>query len=238
MLDKKILIVDDDVSLRQSLKIDFTRAGATVYTANDGQTALKLFYHHQPHLVILDINMPVMNGWETCKQIRMVAETPIIMLTSADQEQDVVRGLNYGADDFVTKPFSREILTARVEAVLRRTEQTQKEESTTTYADPYLRVDITRRHVWVNHNLVKLSSTEFKLLAYFLEHRNQILPYQVILSNVWGWEYQNEIDYIHVYVSHLRRKLEVEPRNPRYFCTVHNVGYTFTDHSNAENYIE
>lgn len=227
MQDKKILIVDDDINLRQSLKIDFARAGATVYTANDGQTALKLFYYHQPDLVILDINMPVMNGWETCKQIRLVAETPIIMLTSATHEEDVVRGLNYGADDFVTKPFSRSILTARIAAVLRRTEQMRKEGQTTVFDDQYLHIDCAKRQVRVRNQLIKLSSTEFKLLAYFLEHRNQTLPYQTILSNVWGWEYQNEIDYVHVYVSHLRRKLEEDPRNPRYLLTVHHVGYTF-----------
>jgi two-component system KDP operon response regulator KdpE len=228
MQAKKILLVDDDVNLRQSLKIDFTRAGATVYAANDGQTALKLFYYHQPDLVILDINMPVMNGWETCKQIRMVAETPIIMLTSANLEQDVVRGLEYGADDFVTKPFSRNILTARINAVLRRTDQGHKEGQVTVYDDQYLRIDCLKRQVRVRGELIKLSSTEFKLLAYFLEHRNQTLSYQTILSNVWGWEYQNEIDYVHVYVSHIRRKIEEDPRNPRYLLTVHNVGYTFT----------
>jgi two-component system KDP operon response regulator KdpE len=97
----------------------------------------------------------------------------------------------------------------------------------TVYDDQYLRIDCLKRQVRVRGQLIKLSSTEFKLRAYFLEHRNQTLPYQTILSNVWGWEYQNEIDYVHVYVSHLRRKLEEDPRNPCYLLTVHNVGYTF-----------
>jgi two-component system KDP operon response regulator KdpE len=230
MQGKKILVIDDDINLCHSIKIDFSRAGATVFTATDGQSGLQQFYQHQPDLVILDIRMPVMNGWETCRQIRLLAQTPIIMLTSVNQEQDMVRGLNYGADDFVTKPFSRDVLAARVNAVLRRTEKPAKESDSgesVAYRDDKLVIDLKRRQVLLDGELVKLTSTEFKLLAYLVEHAGQILPYQTILTNVWGWEYQNDIDYVHVYISHLRRKIEREPRNPHYLINEHGVGYTF-----------
>jgi two-component system KDP operon response regulator KdpE len=227
---KRILVIDDDINLCQSIKIDFSRAGAEIFTATDGQSGLKLFYQHHPDLIILDIRMPVLNGWDVCKHIRQVASTPIIMLTSVNQESDVVRGLHYGADDFVLKPFSRDVLAARVLAVLRRAEQSNKAEHeprTAYYRDDYLTVDLQSRQVEVRQQPVRLTATEFRLLAYLIENAGQTLPYQTILIQVWGWEYQNDVDYVHVYMSHLRRKLEEDPRSPRYLLNEHGVGYRF-----------
>ena len=172
--------------------------------------------------------MPVMNGWETCRNIRLVANTPIIMLTSVSQEHEIVRGLNYGADDFITKPFSRDVLAARVAAVLRRTDTMQQKSSNrTSYSDGYLMIDLEKRQVFIRNQAIKLSSTEYRLLSYLLENAGQVLPYQTILTSVWGWEYQNNIDYVHVYLSHLRRKLEDDSRNPVYLLNEHGVGYYF-----------
>ena len=177
--------------------------------------------------MILDVRMPDINGWETCRQIRLLSNVPIIMLTTLDNDEDVIRGLDYGADDFVTKPFSREVLLARARAVLRRSEQLAEPEDQQSYNDSYLLIDLRKHRVQVDGQAVQLSSTEFRLLAYLLQNAGQVLTYQNILDKVWGWEYQDSIDYVHVYVSHLRRKLEADPRNPRYLLTERGIGYRF-----------
>lgn len=227
MNDKKILIIDDDVNLGQTIKLTFARVGAEVFTAVDGRDGLRQFYEYRPDLVILDVRMPDINGWETCRQIRLLSNVPIIMLTTLDNDEDVIRGLDYGADDFVTKPFSREVLLARARAVLRRSEQLAEPEDQQIYNDSYLLIDLRKHRVQVDGQAVQLSSTEFRLLAYLLQNAGQVLTYQNILDKVWGWEYQDSIDYVHVYVSHLRRKLEADPRNPRYLLTERGIGYRF-----------
>ncbi len=227
MQTKKILIVDDDINLCQSVKIGFTKAGAEVFTAIDGRTGLQQFYKHQPDLVILDVRMPEMDGWETCRQMRLLSNVPIIMLTSLNQDQEIIRGLNYGADDFVTKPFSRDVLAARVSALLRRAEFPTDAEDQATYSDDYLSIDLEKRQVYVEGEPVRLTSTEFRLLAYLLQNAGRTLTYQNILVNVWGWEYQNNVDYVHVYLSHLRRKIEKDTREPRYLLNEHSIGYRF-----------
>lgn len=224
---KKILIIDDDVNLGQTIKLTFARAGAEVFTAVDGRDGLRQFYEYRPDLIILDVRMPDINGWETCRQIRLLSNVPIIMLTTLDNDEDVIRGLDYGADDFVTKPFSREVLLARARAVLRRAELLNEAEDSSLYNDGYLLIDVRKHRVQVNGQTVQLTSTEFRLLTYLLQNAGQILPYQNILDKVWGWEYQDSIDYVHVYISHLRRKLEVDPRNPRYLLTERGTGYRF-----------
>jgi two-component system, OmpR family, alkaline phosphatase synthesis response regulator PhoP len=232
MNGKKILIIDDDVNLGQTIKLTFARAGAEVFTAVDGRDGLRQFYEYRPDLVILDVRMPDINGWETCRQIRLLSNAPIIMLTTLDNDDDVIRGLDHGADDFVTKPFSREVLLARARAVLRRTELLSEPDDPSTYNDGYLAIDLRKHRVLVDGQAAQLSNTEFRLLTYLFQHANQVLTYQNILDKVWGWEYQDSIDYVHVYVSHLRRKLEVDPRNPKYLLTERGVGYRFERRKN------
>lgn len=232
MEGKKILVIDDDINLCQSLKIGFSLEGAKVETAIDGRTGLKQFYEHQPDLVILDIRMPEMDGWETCRQIRLLSDVPIIMLTSLVQDKEIVRGLNCGADDFVVKPFSRDVLAARISAVLRRYETIVDAQDNSAYEDGYLYIDLTRREVRRCGESIKLSSTEFQLLSYLFENAGRILTYEMILNKVWGWEYQGSIDYVHVYLSHLRKKLEEDPRNPLYLITEHGIGYRFIGYAN------
>jgi len=227
MNDKKILIIDDDVNLGQMIKLTFVRAGAEVFTAVDGRDGLRQFYENRPDLVILDVRMPDINGWETCRQIRLLSNVPIIMLTTLDNDEDVIRGLDHGADDFVTKPFSRDVLLARARAVLRRSELLAEPEDQSVYNDGYLLIDLRKHRVQVNNQLVQLSSTEFRLLTYLLQNVGQVLTYQNILDKVWGWEYQDSVDYVHVYISHLRRKLEADPRNPKYLLTERGIGYRF-----------
>lgn len=227
MHDKKILVIDDDVNLGQAIKMTFARAGAEVFTAVDGRDGLRQFYEHRPDLVILDVRMPDIDGWETCRQIRLLSNIPIIMLTTMDKDEDVLRGFDYGADDFVTKPFSREVLLARARAVLRRVELLNEADTQSLYSDGYLSIDLRKRRILVNGESIQLTATEFRLLAYLLHNAGQILTYQNILDKVWGWEYQDSIDYVHVYISHLRRKLEVDPRSPKYVLTERGVGYRF-----------
>ena len=228
MQGKKILVIDDDANLCQVVEVALVAAGAIVFIASNGKKGLQLFFAHRPDLVILDIRMPVMDGWETCRQIRLLSDIPIIMLTTMDADDDIVRGLDYGADDFITKPFGSSVLKARIRAVLRRAESaSEKGQSSYIYTDDHLRVDIEKRQVHVQGEPVRLTATEFQLLAYLLQNGGQVLTYQQILENVWGVEYRDSVDYVHVYLSHLRRKLEEDPRQPKYFLTEHGVGYRF-----------
>ncbi|MCP5094345.1 MAG: response regulator transcription factor [Chloroflexi bacterium] len=227
MEGKKILIIDDDINLSHILHHTFKREGATVYTAADGREGLHLFFSHRPDLVLLDIRMPDIDGWETCRQIRLLSNTPIIMLTTLNRNEEVVRGLDLGADDFVTKPFSRDVLLARARATLRRNEELTTEQPKAIYRDDYLVVDLQERCVLVKGEQIKLSAREFDLLSYLVENAGRILTHQQILDRIWGWEYRNNPDYLHVYFSHLRRKLEKDPKNPEYLRTEHGVGYRF-----------
>ena len=142
MQDKKILVIDDDVSLGQAIRLTFARTGAEVFTAVDGRDGLRQFYEHRPDLVILDVRMPDIDGWETCRQIRLLSNVPIIMLTTLDKDEDILRGFDYGADDFVTKPFSRDVLLARARAVLRRVELLNEAEDHAVYNDDHLNIDL------------------------------------------------------------------------------------------------
>ena len=228
LTNKTVLVIDDDINLCQSLKIGLKRVGANVIAANGGQAGVHLAHEQKPDLILLDVRMPEMNGWEACRQIRTLSSVPIIMLTSLNQDKDIVRGLEHGADDFVSKPFSLDVLIARSRAVIRRFED-KKEPlvKDNVYWDDYLTVNLLERTVLVEGKPVKLSSTEFRLLAYLIENAGEVLSYNAILVNVWGWEYQDSVDYVHVYMSHLRRKIERNPKKPIYFVTEHGVGYSF-----------
>lgn len=233
MENKKILIIDDDKSLCQSLEIGLRRNGAEVLTASNGKSGMQKFYEQHPDLVVLDIRMPEMDGWETCRMIRLVSDTPIIMLTSVSQEHEVVRGLRKGADDYVTKPFSHAILSARIEALLRRSVGQRTNDESHLYNDGYLSIDVANRLVLKQEERVKLSSTEFRLLEYLYENAGRMLGYESILTHVWGWECQQSVEYVHVYVSRLRTKLERDPRQAEYFITEHGFGYGFFKRSKS-----
>jgi DNA-binding response OmpR family regulator len=228
MENKKVLVVDDDPALLPLIEYTFAREGYEVFTASDGQEALKSFFDHKPDLVVLDIMMPRMDGWETCRRIREVSEVPIVMLTARGQDEDIVRGLEYGADDYLTKPFSIKVLLAHARAVLRRAALPAVEyDEPTTYADDYLTIDLKDRRITVGGEPVKLTPTEYRLLAYLVQNAGQVLTFRQILQNVWGWEYQDDLDYVRVYIWHLRQKLEHEPKTPRYIRTEIGVGYRF-----------
>lgn len=227
---KKILVVDDDVALVRLFDQILTGKGYEVLKASNGQEALRLFFAHKPDLVLLDIVMPEMDGWQTCSRIRDLSDVPIIMLTGQQKgEDDVVRGLDYGADDYLLKPVGGKELLARVRAILRRAElpPALDVEKRVTYSDDYLAVDVAERKVMVNGKRVKLTPIEFRLLALLVENAGRILTHQQLLEKVWGWEYADDLDYVRIYISHLRRKIEPEPAKPRYIMTEPGVGYYF-----------
>ena len=224
----KVLVVDDDPALLSLIDHTFAREGYDVYSASDGKEALRAFFARHPDLVILDIMMPRMDGWETCRRIREVSDVPIVMLTGRGQDEDIVRGLEYGADDYLTKPFSIKVLLAHARAVLRRAALPPVDyEESTTYADDYLTVDLKERHVTVQGEVVKFTPTEYRLLAYLVQNAGHVLTFTQLLENVWGWEYQDDVHYVLVYVWHLRQKLEENPKNPQYIQTEIGVGYRF-----------
>jgi two-component system KDP operon response regulator KdpE len=225
---KKVLVIDDDAHVRRLIEHSFKQAGAMVQTAPNGRQGLREFYAFRPDLVILDIMMPETDGWEACRQIRMLADTPIIMLTALNREEDVIRGLDLGADDFINKPFSKEVLLARARAALRRADvQPISEDSPLSYDDGYLSIDLDRRRVHVADKLIKLTPKEHHLLAYLFTNAGRVRTFRQILENVWGWAYQDSMDYVHVYMSNLRRKIEADPKDPRYLQTEHGIGYRF-----------
>lgn len=225
-MGEKILIVDDDPISVELVEHGLNRAGYEIITASDGQEALRAFFSNQPDLVILDISMPKLSGYEVCQRIREMSNTPIIMLTALGREQDIVKGLDLGADDYLTKPFRVGELLARIRANLRRV-HTESEADATTYSDDYMSIDLDARRVTIRGEIIKLTPTEFKLLAILVKNKGRLLEFRQLLENVWGFEYIDDIDYLRVYIWYLRRKLEPDPQNPIYILNELNTGYRF-----------
>ena len=226
MQGKKILVIDDDFHISQLVKATFVEEGADVVTAVDGQDGLRQFYTHKPDLVVIDLMMPEMDGWETTERILELADVPIIMLTSLGDDSDVIQGLDRGAIDYITKPFSPKVLAARARAALRFASSTRPVESYN-YQDERLLIDLDHTRVLVAGEPIKLTKTEFKVLTYMVKNAGRVLTFQQILEQVWGWEYQDSIEYVHVYVSRLRQKLEENPKDPHYLITEYGLGYRF-----------
>jgi len=230
MAEKKILVVDDEPTFVRLVSKTLTHKGYGVLTAGDGQEALRLMFAHQPDLVLLDVVMPKMDGWQTCSRIREMSDVPIVILTGQQKsEADIVRGLDYGADDYLIKPVGSRELVARVRAILRRAELPSSLEAKReiTYSDTFLTVNITERRVIVSGERVRLTPTEFKLFALLLENAGRVLTHKQLLEKVWGWEYVDDIDHVRIYIWHLRQKIEPAPAHPRYIIAEPGVGYYF-----------
>jgi len=227
LIDKKVLLIDDDADLLQLAGLIFKKAGAQIFTARDGLEGMSKLFGHQPNLIVLDVMMPGINGFEVCGRIRQISAAPIIMLTALNHEQEMLRGLEAGADDFLSKPFNADILLARAKTVLRRSEQLNAQNHTVEYNDGYLNIDFERRHILIKGKRIKLTPIEFRLLVHLTRNTGKVLTFQQILTNVWGSEYRGSVDYVHVYISHLRNKIEENTRSPRYIQTIHGVGYIF-----------
>lgn len=226
-MSTKILIVDDDPDSIDLVENGLQMEGYQTITANDGQEALQAFFGSQPDLLVLDITMPKLDGYEVCRRVREISDVPIIMLTALGREEDIVKGLDLGADDYLTKPFRVGELSARIRANLRRAQADSGPGETIIYSDDYLSIDLDARRVTVNGEIVKLTPTEYKLLAMLVKNKGRLLEFRQLLEGVWGFEYIDDIDYLRVYVWYLRRKLEPSPQNPVYILNELNVGYRF-----------
>jgi len=225
---KKILIVDDDPVFVRLVEKALTCKGYEVLEAGGGQEGLRVMFSQRPDIVLLDVAIPGMDGWQTCKRIRDVCDIPVIMLAGQYKaEQDIVRGLEYGADDYVIKPVGNKELVARVQAILRRTGSSSYRASKTTYSDNLLTVDVVERRVTIGGERVRLTPTEFRLFAFLVENAGRVLTHKQLLEKVWGWEYIDDIDHVRIYIWHLRRKVEPAPARPRYIMTEPGVGYYF-----------
>ena len=229
-MGKKVLIVDDDEVLVRLVDQVLTQKGYEVLKASNGQEALRFLFDQRPDLVILDVVMPRMDGWQALDRIRDVSNIPIVILTGKRRtEEDIVRGLDYGADDYLTKPVGNRELVARVRAALRRAELSSSADAKReiTYSDGFLTVDVAERKVIVNGERVKLTPREFRLFALLVENAGRILTHKQVLEKVWGWEYTDDLDYVRIYISHLRQKIEPDSILPRYIITEPGVGYYF-----------
>jgi two-component system KDP operon response regulator KdpE len=224
---KRILIIEDDIRVVGLLAYCFSGTGTQIYSALDGRDGLRQFYLHQPHLVILDIMMPDLDGWQVCSRIRQVSDVPIIILSALGSETDIIHGFDCGAVDYVTKPFKTRVLVARAQAALRQAKLSAEPEKPLTYGDEHLSIDLGQRQVLVRGTPVDLTRTEYRLLAYLVEHAGQAVTHQQILGHVWGPEYVDSPEYVHVHISRLRQKLEKDPLHPHYLVTKHGVGYSF-----------
>jgi len=224
----KILIVDEEPDVRKLVAMSFhlQQPGWEVIGAEDGPQALELVERERPDLVLLDVGLPEMNGFEVLKAIRLFSDVPVIMLTVRDDELSKVQGLELGADDYVTKPFSHLELLARVRAVLRRT-QTLPLSHEQPFVSGDIQVDFARREVTVRGQPVALTGTEYRLLYHLVRNAGQVLTHETLLARVWGREYTDEISYLKSYINRLRHKLERDPRHPEYILTEYGVGYWF-----------
>ncbi len=225
-MEPTILIVEDDRQFAYLLREDLQDRGFQVLLADDGVDGVHLVERHDPDLVVLDVMMPRMNGWEACRRIRKVSAVPIIILTARRDDLDRIRGLELGADDYVVKPCSAAELAARIQAVLRRCRGTIFPDQIV-QIDDRLTVDWTRHQVLIDGQPVDLSLIEYRLLTCLLKKPGQIWTPQSLLTEVWGWEYADETGYLKVYIHRLREKIEPDPHHPRYILSERGRGYWF-----------
>ena len=225
----KILVIDDDQDIVEvvSLTFEMRWPEAVTVSANDGASGIDLVEIESPDIIILDIGLPDMDGYEVCKEIRRFSDAPIVMLTVRDKEADIVKGLQMGADDYVTKPFKHIELLARVQAVLRRAQM----EPTSSEEEPFhagnLHIDFSRREVIVKEQTVKLTPTEYQLLYHLVKNAGRVMTHRTLLGRVWGREYVDETNYLKVHIQHLRQKLGDDPSDPSMILTERGAGYKF-----------
>lgn len=226
----RILVVDDERGLVRIMRLNLEQDGFEVYEANNGAQAMDKLRAVIPDLVLLDVMMPDLDGFTVLRMIREVGNTPVIMLTAKGEEADKVKGLELGADDYVTKPFSPKELTSRIRAVLRRGNFANDSEEGLVNVDGRLVIDFGRHQVFVDGKEVKLRPTEYRLLHHLVKNAGWVLTHDQILQKVWGYEYENEPHYVRLYINYLRNKLEEDPSSPKYILTERGVGYRFVDY--------
>jgi two-component system KDP operon response regulator KdpE len=222
MDQRRILIVDDEPGLRELVRINLEHEGFAVLQAEGGSECLTAVRESHPDLVILDVMMPDMDGWETCRKLREFSSIPVLMLTARVQSKDIVTGLESGADDYLLKPFNMDELLARVRALLRRIPSPNRP---VTAGKGEITIDKQKREVLVRNEPVDLTPTEYDLLLMLAENAGSVMGHEALLQGVWGQEYTKDNDYLKVYIWHLRRKLERDPRDPKLLQTEWGIGY-------------
>jgi len=234
----KILAVDDEQRMVRFIQLNLEQDGFEVVTAYNGKEALEQVRTQLPDLILLDIMMPDINGFDVLKKIREVNNVPVIMLTAKGEEDDRIQGLELGADDYITKPFSPRELVSRIRAVLRRTKAFKEDQVDQIKVDDRLTIDFSRREVWVEGKKVDLRPTEYRLLYHLVQNAGWVNTHEQLLSKVWGFEYQDEPHYVRLYVNYLRKKLEEDPSKPKYILTERGVGYRFVDYRRDQEKVD
>ncbi|MBO2520628.1 MAG: response regulator transcription factor [Clostridia bacterium] len=227
----RILVIEDDPAISELITYHLTREGMQVLTAADGREALAIFNANHPDLLLLDLMLPGLDGFEVCRRVRQASDVPIIILTAKGQEDDRVRGFELGADDYVTKPFSPKELVARIRAVLRRSHY---EEGADNLIAGELHLDLKRRRLVVGGREIELTPKEFDLLALLMARRGQPVSRDTLLEEVWGYQFAGGTRTLDVHIRRLRQKIGDDPQHPTYIETVHGVGYRFKDDVPAE----
>jgi two-component system KDP operon response regulator KdpE len=225
----RIMVIDDEERMVRFIRLNLEHDGFIVFDAFNGKQAIQRLRDVNPDLILLDIMMPDLDGFEVLQMIREIGNVPVIMLTAKGEEDDRVRGLELGADDYITKPFSPRELVSRVKAVLRRTEGVSGSIHGLIEVDERLKIDFDRREIWLEGLVVKLRPTEYRLLFHLVQNAGWVISHDQLLAKVWGYEYRDEPHYVRLYINYLRQKLEKDPSNPKYILTERGVGYRFVD---------
>jgi two-component system KDP operon response regulator KdpE len=233
--NKIILVVDDEERMARFIRLNLEHDGFQVVEAYRGMQAMQVFRDSLPDLVLLDVMLPDIDGFEVLGMLREISSVPVIMLTAKGEEDDRVKGLELGADDYITKPFSPRELVSRVRAVLRRVEPANSVSPDVIEVDENLKLDFSKREIWLKNEIVKLRPTEYRLLYHLAKNAGWVLTYDQLLSRVWGYEYRDEPHYVRLYINYLRQKLEKDPANPKYILTERGVGYRFVDFRRNKN---
>jgi two-component system, OmpR family, alkaline phosphatase synthesis response regulator PhoP len=228
--DTRVLVVDDEARLVNLVRMNLEMERFKVIEASNGVEALDMVRKHIPEMIILDVMMPQLDGFETLRMLREFSSVPVILLTAKGEEEDIVRGLALGADDYVTKPFGARELVSRVKAVLRRIGGVGDPNESVLDVDDRLRIDFNKREVIVDGNPIKLRPTEYRLLYHLIENVGWTISHEQILAKVWGYEYRDETHYVRLYINYLRGKIEQDPTNPKYILTERGTGYRFMDY--------
>jgi two-component system KDP operon response regulator KdpE len=227
--DKLVLVVDDEQRLINFMRMNLELEGCRVISATNGREALDRAREEMPDLMLLDIMMPGMDGFETLRRLRQFSQMPVLILTARADEEDRIKGLELGADDYISKPFSHRELVSRIRAVLRRHYTPPPAPQTHVKVDERLEIDFARREVLVAGERVNLRPTEYRLLYHLVQNAGYVMNHETLLTRVWGPEYRDETHYLRLYVTYLRQKIEADPANPKYILTERGIGYRFLD---------
>jgi DNA-binding response OmpR family regulator len=233
---RRVLVVDDEPRMVRFIRLNLEQDGFTVVEAHTGMEALTQLRNTMPDLVLLDVMLPDIDGLEVLRMIREFSQVPILMVTAKGEEDDRVRGLERGADDYITKPFSPRELASRIRAVLRRNEMPRGPAHEPLAVDDRLTIDFDRREVRVDGKPVVLRPTEYRLLFHLVQNAGRVVTHDQLLAKVWGYEYREETHYLRLYINYLRQKLEQDPSNPRYILTERGVGYRFMEFGKSANH--